>query len=88
VHARNRAICAAVDQLTADTRSSHHFDPELDEQLEEPTRTLEVWLAHTEPLVQHGLAEAAHAIATGHLDVRDCFTNTATLNMDPPSSPD
>ena len=38
-------------------RSLHWFDLTLDKQLDLGTRRLEVWLVHTEPLVQKGLAE-------------------------------
>jgi hypothetical protein len=42
-----------------------HFNDEIEVQLDGCTRDIEVWLAHTEPLVQQGLAEAAQIIATG-----------------------
>jgi hypothetical protein len=38
------------------------------------------------PLVQQGLAEAAEAIATGHLDFRDYFLPHAALPL-PDSQP-
>jgi hypothetical protein len=82
VHARARAVYNALDLLPAETRSSHCFDEDLDTQIGHHTLTIETWLANTEPLVQQGLAEAAQAIATGHLDIWDCFLPQA------PSQPD
>jgi hypothetical protein len=72
-HALPRAIFAVIDQLPAETRSSHYFDDDLEAQIAISTRDVEIWLAHTEPLVQQGLAEAAQTIATGHLDIREYF---------------
>jgi hypothetical protein len=54
-------------------RNSHHFDEDLTTQIGHDTRVIETWLAHTEPLVQQGLAETAQGIATGHYDIRDFF---------------
>jgi hypothetical protein len=82
VHARTRAIYAVLDQLPAETRSSHYFDDTLEIQIDNTTRNLEIWLAHTEPLVQQGLAEAAQAIATGHQDIRDYFPIVPTTPSD------
>jgi hypothetical protein len=62
-----------LDQLPAEARSSHYFDETFDTLLGHTTRIMETWLAHTEPLVQHGLAEAAQTVATGHLNIRDYF---------------
>jgi hypothetical protein len=71
---RARAIYAAINQLPAATRSSHFFDIDLETRLAQHTRVIEVWLAHTEPLVQQGLLlKAAQAIATGHHDIRTFF---------------
>jgi hypothetical protein len=72
-HARTRAIFAALDQLPAETRASSHFEKELNTQLDQSTRNIEVWLAHAEPLVQQGLSEAAQTVAMGHLDIREYF---------------
>jgi hypothetical protein len=38
---------------------SQFFDEELNILIDRPTRYIEVWLAHSEPLVQQALAEAA-----------------------------
>jgi hypothetical protein len=73
VHARTRAVYAVLDQLPAEIRNSHHFDEDLTTQIGHDTRVIETWLAHTEPLVQQGLAETAQGIATGHYDIRDFF---------------
>jgi hypothetical protein len=73
VHSRTRAVYSVLDQLPAEIRSSHYFDETLDIQIGHKTRAIELWLAHTEPLVQQGLAEAAQAIATGHQDIRAYF---------------
>jgi hypothetical protein len=74
--ARTRAVYAALDQLPAVTRTSHYFDTSLEQQIKTPTRLLETWLAHTELLVQQGLAEAAQSRAAGHRDIRDYFPPT------------
>jgi hypothetical protein len=74
VHAITRAIYAVLVQLPAEIRSSLYFDKELVAQIDQPTRTIGVWLAHhSEPLVQQVLAEAAQTVATGHLDIREYF---------------
>jgi hypothetical protein len=73
VHARVRAIYNVIDRLPAVTRLSHFFTPTLESQLEQSTRNLELWLAHTEPLTQHGLAESARTTAAGHKDIRHYF---------------
>jgi hypothetical protein len=77
VQARTHAIYAVLHQLPGATRSSHYFDKELEAQLDQTTREIEIWLAHVEPLVKQGLAEAAQTMATGHGDIRDYFTTTA-----------
>jgi hypothetical protein len=73
VHARTRAVYAVLDQLPAEIRSSHYFDESLATQIGHDTWNIEIWLAHAEPLVRQGLAEAAQAIATGHQDIRAYF---------------
>jgi hypothetical protein len=50
-----------------------HFDDEIEVQLDRRRRYIKVWLAHAEPLVQQGLAEAAQTIVAGHLDICDYF---------------
>jgi hypothetical protein len=64
-----------MDGVGDDQMNAHqHFDDEIEVQLNRHTRRyIEVWLAHTEPLVQQGLAEAAQTIVTGHLDICDYF---------------
>jgi hypothetical protein len=52
VHARTRAMYAVLDQLPAETRSNSYFDKDLIAQIDQPTRNIEVRLAHAEPLVQ------------------------------------
>ena len=83
VQARTRAVYATLDQLPAATRNSQYFDATLEHQLTQPTRSLETWLAYTEPLVHQGLVEIAQTLATGHLDIRDYFRPiTPTLPPD------
>lgn len=66
-------------ELPVETHSSHYFEQNLEAKLDQPTtRDLEVWIAHTEPLIQQGLAEAAQATGTAHLDTHDYFLPHAT----------
>jgi hypothetical protein len=78
-----RAVYAALDQLPAATRHSHHFAATLEEQISHSTHAIKSWLAHTEPLVQQGLVKAAQTLVAGHLDIRDYFLpNVPTLQPD------
>jgi hypothetical protein len=83
VQARVRAAFSVLERLPVATRNSHYFDKTMEHQIMQPTRALEIWLAHAEPLIQQGLVEAAQAIATGHFDIREYFPTLA-----PPSLPD
>jgi hypothetical protein len=75
LHQGNDALPIEIDQKYCSephrTPSSQYFDSDIAAQLTLPTRVIEVWLAHTEPLVQQGLAEAANTIATGHQYIRE-----------------
>jgi hypothetical protein len=63
-----------MDGVDDDQINDHqYFDEELEVQLDRHTRYIGVWLAHTEPLVQHRLAEAAKTVSTGHLNIHDYF---------------
>ena len=84
VHARTRAVYTALPDLPAALRNLHWFEPALDAQLELDTRKLEVWLAHTETLVQQGLAEMATFVAAGHHDIRHFFAPLNATNPPPP----
>ena len=73
IHARTSAVYAALPNLPAAIRALHWFVLPLDRQLSTSTRKLEVWLAHTEVLVQQGLAETANYLEAGHQDIRTFF---------------
>ena len=64
-------------------RSLHWFDLTLDKQLDLSTRQLEVWLVHTEPLAQKGLAETTRYLLAGHTDFRDYFAPIAVPHPPP-----
>jgi hypothetical protein len=42
-----------------------------------------MWLAHTEPLVQQGLAETACLMEAGHHNIRTYFVPLAATNPPP-----
>jgi hypothetical protein len=93
VQARVRVCYTQIDQLPADTRAwfPHNI---LEAKLHDNKMyQLEVWwLAHADPLVKQGLAEAPAqaAVATGHLRFRHFFpaisagTDTTTQHMNIP----
>ena len=83
LHARARAVYTSIPNLPAAIRSLHWFDLTYDEQIGLGTRKLEVWLAHTEPLTQQGLAETARYLAAGHQDIRDYFAPLAVPQPPP-----
>jgi hypothetical protein len=81
VHARVRAAYAAIERLPAMIRNSHYFTQNIEIKLVQTTRDLDVWLAHAEPIIQLGLAEAAQTIVSGHFDIQEYFPN---LDIPPP----
>jgi hypothetical protein len=81
VNARVRAAYAVIERLPATIRNSHYFVQTIDTKLVQTTRELDLWLAHTEQIIQQGVAKAAQTIATGHFDIREYFPN---LDIPPP----
>jgi hypothetical protein len=81
VHAQVCAAYAAIERLPATIHNSHYFTQTIANKLVQTTQDLDFWLAHTEPIIQQGLAEAAQAIVNGHFDIRKYFP---TLDIPPP----
>jgi hypothetical protein len=72
VHGRVRACYASLPNIPMTIRSLHYFTKPVDAQLDNSTRRLEEWLAHTEPLIQHGLTAMAQQ-ENEYPDIRNYF---------------
>ena len=73
VPAYTQAVYSPIPNLFVVICLLHWFELTLDEQVDTHTHKLKVWLAHTEPLAQKGLAKTTRYLAAGHKDIQNFF---------------